>query len=182
MTTSGPILASWDGEHFIPARRHAKELAASMVVGEWYYLDVAEKRSMAEHRFYFASLKDIWSSLPEVIGERFPTVASFRKAGLIACGFCHKAEIVCANNQQALKLAATLARMDDYAVAEVRDRVAAIWTADSQSLKAMGNDRFKASKQAVLEWAAAQIGVNPNVLDRDPDAERPQPPIEGERA
>jgi hypothetical protein len=34
MIVSGPILAQWTGEHFLPARRHAKELATSMVVGE----------------------------------------------------------------------------------------------------------------------------------------------------
>jgi len=167
MTTPAPILARWDGERLEPARRHAKTLAASLVIGEWYFVEVVEQRSMASHRHYFAQLTEIWRSIPEEVGERYPSVESFRKACLIACGFCHKTEAVCATNRQALALAATIGRMDDYALVEVRDRALAVWTADSQSLKAMGKETFQKSKQAVLEWTAAQIGARPEELPRE---------------
>ena len=47
-------------------------------------------------------------------------------------------------------------------------RVLTIWTPESQSVRAMGGERFKASKTAILEWVAAQIGVTPETLRQEP--------------
>ena len=96
----------------------------------------------------------------KALDAEMPTVESFRKAGLIACGYCHKVEAVCATNQQAQALAASYTRLDDYVVVEIRDRVISVWTARSQRRNAMDAAERKAANAAVLEWAAAQVGVS----------------------
>ena len=157
----GPILAQWDGSSFIPAKRHYKALDAELVVGEQYVIEPQKAVSEKARRFFHAQLAEIWQSLPEEVAERWPTVESFRKAGLIACGYSFKTEAVCATNQQAQALAASYARLDDYVVVEIRDRVIAVWTARSQKRNAMDAETRKAANRAVLEWAAAQVGVTP---------------------
>ncbi len=159
MAAPAPILATWTGSEFEPARRHAKTLDATLTIGVQYLLEIQEPHSEKARRHFFAQLHDIWISLPEDIAERWPSVESFRKAGLIATGFCDKTEAICATNKQAQALAASFGRIDDYVMVEIRDRAIAVWTARSQKRAVMGNDDFKASKQAVLEWAAHQVGV-----------------------
>ena len=156
-----PLLCEWTGESFKPLQRHAKLCDQTYVVGERYIIEPQKPASEKARRFFHAHLADLWQSLPEEIAERWPTVESFRKAGLIACGYSFKTEAVCATNQQAQALAASYARLDDYVVVEIRDRVIAVWTACSQRRNAMDAETRKAANRAVLEWAAAQVGVTP---------------------
>ena len=154
------ILCTWTGDAFIPEKRHEKALDAEMVIGDQYYIEPQKPASEKARRFFHAQLADLWQGLPEEIAERWPTVESFRKAGLIACGYCHKVEAVCATNQQAQALAASYTRLDDYVVVEIRDSVISVWTARSQRRNAMDAAERKAANAAVLEWAAAQVGVS----------------------
>lgn len=154
------MLTTWDGTGFIPARRHEKACAAELVIGASYVIESRKPASEKARRFFHAQLADLWRNLPEEMAERWPSVEAFRKAGLIACGYCHKTEAVCATNQQAQALAASYARLDDYVVVEIRDRVICVWTARSQRRSAMGSDERKAANGAVLDWAAAQVGVS----------------------
>lgn len=158
---SEQLLATWDGTSFVPLPRHAKQCDAEFVVGERYAIEPQKLVSEKARRFFHAQLHDMWASLPDEIAERYPSVESFRKAGLIAEGFCHKTEAVCATNQQAQALAASYARLDDYVVVEIRDRAICVWTARSQKKNAMEPDERKKANRAVLEWAAALIGVRP---------------------
>ena len=156
------MIAEWDGQAFKPLPHHAKACDAAFVVGQRYSVEAQPLASEKSRRFYHAQLAEIWASLPEEIAERWPTVEIFRKAGLIACGFCHKSEVVCANNREAQKLATSYARLDDYVVVEIRDCVVCMWVAKSQRKTAMTDPQErKASNRAVLEWAAAQVGVEP---------------------
>ena len=160
-----PLICEWDGEAFVPARRHEKHCDATFVVGQRYAVEAQPLQSEKARRFFHAQLADLWQSLPEEVAERWPTVEAFRKAGLIACGYCHKTEAVCATNQQAQALAASYARLDEYVVVEIRDRVISVWTAKSQRKSAMTDPQErKACNRAVLEWAAAQVGVTRDQL------------------
>lgn len=159
---SAPLLCEWTGEAFKPLPRHAKACDEAFVVGARYAVEAQPLQSEKARRFYHVQLADLWASLPEEIAERWPTVEIFRKAGLIACGFCHKSEVVCANNREAQNCAASYARLDDYVVVEIRDRVVSMWVAKSQKKAVMTDPaERKASNRCVLEWAAAQIGVEP---------------------
>ena len=161
------LLCEWTGEAFKPLHRHAKLCDQTYVVGERYIIEPKKPASEKSRRFYHAQLAEIWQSLPEEVAERWPTVESFRKAGLIACGYCHKTEAVCATNQQAQALAASYARLDDYVVVEIRDRALAVYTAKSQKRAAMESAERKAANNAVLEWAAHQVGVTTDQLEAD---------------
>ena len=160
-----PMICDWDGEAFRPLARHAKACDAAFVIGQRYSLEAQPLQSEKARRYFHAQLAELWHSLNEEIAERWPTIEAFRKAGLIACGYCFKTEAVCATNQQAQALAASYARLDDYVVVEIRDRVIAVWTARSQRRNAMTDPKErKAANDAVLAWAAAQVGVPPSAV------------------
>jgi hypothetical protein len=50
--------------------------------------------------------------------------------------------------------------MDEYAIVTVREAVVTVYTAKSQSMRAMGRETFQKSKDDVLAWAEAFIEVN----------------------
>jgi hypothetical protein len=54
--------------------------------------------------------------------------------------------------------------MDDFAVVIVREAVVLVWTAKSQSVKAMGAKDFQQSKSDVLDFLADLIGVSSDEL------------------
>lgn len=104
-------------------------------------------------------------NLPE--GDtRFPTAQHMRKYLLVKAGFADERTIVCDTKRDAKNLALAARDLDGYAVIECRDTVVKIWTAKSQSAQAMGPDEFKASKDAVLDLAAKEIGVTRGELEK----------------
>ena len=54
--------------------------------------------------------------------------------------------------------------MDEYAIVTVTGSLVTVYTAQSQSYRAMGKDKFQASKQAVLDLIAEMIGVETKKL------------------
>ena len=56
-------------------------------------------------------------------------------------------------------MAAFVRPMDEHAVVLISEAVVSVYTAQSQSFRAMGKERFQASKDAVLEALADMIGV-----------------------
>jgi hypothetical protein len=65
-----------------------------------------------------------------------------------------------------VRLAAFIRPTDEYAIVDVKESVVTVWTAQSQSMKAMGKEAFGKSKVAVLEFAAGMIGTTPEALVR----------------
>lgn len=156
----------WDGEAMIPARNFAKRCDAEFTVGLTYNLEPVEERSAASHRHYFAAINEAWQNLPENQVERFPTSEHLRKWCLIRAQFAEQRQIVASSKAEALRLAAFVKPIDSYAVVTVREAVVTVWTAESQSQRAMGKERFQASKTAVLELLALMIGTDPVELGR----------------
>jgi hypothetical protein len=159
---TAPVIAcQWDGEAFRPHSRFSKICASSFVIGELYDAEFIEHRSMRSHRHYFADLKTAWMNLPETISGEFPTPEHLRARGLIETGYRDEFRFVCSTSRDAANAAAACTRGNDYAVVSINDRVAVVLIPKSQSLKAMGNVDFKASKQAVLDWAWGLVGLKP---------------------
>lgn len=155
-----PIKFRWDGEAMVPASARQAHLADErFVVGQYYALDEHHERSDASHAHYFATLHQIWLSLPERVEAQFPTAEHMRKHALIACGYADKRSIVCASAAEARRVAAFVAPSDTYAIVKVEAATVTIWTAQSQSYRAMGKAVFQESKNAVLTWCADLIGV-----------------------
>jgi hypothetical protein len=127
-----------------------------------YLLEVHHERSYSRHRAYFASLNEAWASLRS---DDFPTAEHLRKHALIKCGYYDERMLVCSSASMAQRAAAFIRPMDDFAIVGVQAHVVRVWTAKSQSYKAMGRDPFNQSMDAVLDYAAGLIGVTRETLD-----------------
>ncbi len=154
-----PLEFQWDGEAMVPKRPRLADL--QYTIGEVYRLGVIEERSANTHNHYFASLAESWRNLPDDLAERFQTVEHLRKYALIKAGYFDERSIVCASKAEARRVAAFVEPMDGYALVSVHEAVVRVYTAKSQSHKAMGARDFQASKTAVLEIVSAMIGSSP---------------------
>lgn len=161
-----PIFAEWTGDAFVPLARFRKWCDASFVVGQRYQLATIEERSEKAHRAYFATIREGWLNLPEDQAERFPTPETLRKFALIKSGFADQRQIVCHSAAEAQRVAAFVRPFDEYAVVTARGAVVTVYTAKSQSFRAMDKKDFAASQQAVREFIAALINVKPDKLER----------------
>ena len=119
---------------------------------------------MRSHRFYFASVNEAWKNLPEDMAERYPTSDHLRKWALIKAGYRDERSIVASSKAEALRIAAFIRPMDEYAVVVVREAVVRVYTAKSQSTRAMGKAEFGASKEKVLDILSAMIGTSRDAL------------------
>jgi len=66
-----------------------------------------------------------------------------------------------------LKMVAFAEAMDDYAIVIRRHDVVTVFTAKSQSQKAMGKKAFQESKQAVLDILSEMVGVSAQELQQN---------------
>ena len=162
-----PILCQWTGETFTPQKRFARVCDRAFVIGEEYPLIVHENVSAASRGHFFACLTEAWRNLPEDRAEEFSTVEMLRKKALIRCGFADERSIVCASKAEAQRVGAFIRPMDEYAIVIVSECVVKVFTAKSQSLRAMGKQPFQASKTAVLDYVAGLCGVTTDDLKRN---------------
>ena len=155
-----PIRMRWDGEVQRPINSTwAKRAAAQWTIGVEYDIDAQEPRSVRSHNHFFASIADVWGTLPERLAERFPNAEALRKHALIRTGYRDERSFVCNSKAEAIRLAAFVRPMDDYAIVVVSEAVVIVYTAKSQSRKAMGCKAFQQSKQDVLDFLDQMIGV-----------------------
>lgn len=162
MTTGRPIAFNWDGEAMVPV--HPRLADKEYVVGERYMLAPFEPRSVASHNHEFAWLQAAWENLPEELAEQFPTPTHLRRYALIRAGYSDSHSLVCASKAEALRLAAFIRPMDEFAIVTVNGCVVNRFTAKSQSKRAMGKQVFQDSKTKIMEIVAQMIGVAPEQL------------------
>lgn len=156
-----PIRFSWNGEALVPlggfATRQANE---HFVVGEQYKMVEHADRSINSHNHYFATIADAVETMPDELRETYPTAEHLRKKALIRKGWRDEREFVCDSKAAAARLAAFIKPLDTYAIIEHRETVVRVWTAKSQSKKAMpGKGEFQRSKQDVLDFIDDLLGV-----------------------
>ena len=165
MTTPPPIALFWDGSAFQPASAHWARVAAErFTAGEVHQMEVREDRSAASHRAYFASVNEAWKNLPEGVSERFPTPDALRRFALIRTGHRDERSIACASKAEALRVAAFVKPMDYCAVVTVVGSLVTVYTARSQSMRAMDKATFARSKDDVLRYLAEMLGTTPREL------------------
>lgn len=158
MTT--PIMMQWDGEAMVPASPYWEARAdKQFVIGETYKMVEHHDRTEATHNHYFASIANAWRTLPDELISEYPSAEHLRKKMLVKCGYADERSIVCASKADALRVAAFIKPMDEHAVVTAREAVVRVYTAQSQSMKAMGRQEFQQSKQAVLEEIDKLLGV-----------------------
>lgn len=153
-------LCQWtDDEVFKPADNIRRRMASLLVVGETYLVNAKEHRprSRNSHKHFFATLNDIWHTLPEGVAEQYPSAEHFRKKLLIQCGFHKVKDYVADTAAAAASIAAFCETLDEYAVVVVEGPVVRVFTAMSQAEDFMDNGAFQASKTAVLDAANALL-------------------------
>ncbi|MEJ0093301.1 MAG: hypothetical protein WDN46_17500 [Methylocella sp.] len=159
----------WDGDALTPfSARGRLDADKELVIGETYKLAVVENVSQASRGHYFASLKEVWRNLPENRAEQFPTPEHLRKYALIKCGYADSRQFVARTGAEARELQMFVRPSnDEYALILVDRCVVTIWTAQSQSERAMGKKAFNESKNAVLDYAQSLIGVTRKELEEN---------------
>ena len=165
-----PLLFIWDGEAMEPLARHRARADKQYVIGETYCLVPEEQRSSVSHRHYFSALHQAWSNLPEDVAGDFVSDEHLRKYALIQVGYRDERSIVCASKAEAARVAAFIRPMDEFAVVLVHEAMVRVFTAKSQSVRAMGKKDFQDSKQKVLDYVAAMVGVAPAELAANAEA------------
>jgi hypothetical protein len=159
-----PLAFNWDGEALVP--RVPRLADKHLVVGETYMMVPHEDRSDATHKHEFAWLREAWMNLPEDIAVDYPTAEHLRKRALIEAGFCDETIVDAGSKAAALRTAAFVRAIDDFAMVFVKDQFVIRRTAKSQSRRAMKKDEFQASKTAIMEIISNMIGVTPDALQR----------------
>lgn len=158
-----PARYEGDGE-FVVLNSFRKRADKDFVVGLVYNLDVVEQRSAASHAHYFACVSAGWQSLPESAAEQFPSPEHLRKFALIKTGYRDERTIVCSSKAEAARLCAFIKPMDEFALVVPNEATVTVYTAQSQSHRAMGRDRFQASKDDVLAYVSDLIGTDVTAL------------------
>jgi len=167
MSKAPPIFLEWDGEAFRPAGRYWDRLANEhFVVGERYRMIEENDRSTATHNHEFAFLTEAWNSLPDALHAQYPNPEVLRKHGLIAKGYCTMVQHVCATKAEAERLQEILKPYDPYAIVVARGNVVTVYTAVSQSRRAMGAAQFQASKSALMDFVGDLLGVDPETIGK----------------
>jgi hypothetical protein len=158
MTT---VLLRWDGEAFRPATKRQEALCNKhFVVGQVHHLEERHETSSPSRAHFFATMRDIWASLPEYLEEQFPTPEHLRKHGLLKAGFYTTTVHATGSPDEAKRLAAAIRPFDDYHVVWVKDATVTVFTAQSMSAKAMDKKTFQEAKTKVLEWAQGLLERN----------------------
>jgi hypothetical protein len=149
----------------IPLARYERVCKRQYVEDQEYPLAPIEARSRASHSHFFAALQEGFDNLPE--GEqRWPTSEHFRKWALCMEGFCTEKTYDCQSHSHAMRLAAMIRGLSEFAVIVVRGNMVKIFEAESQSAAAMNKERFEDSKRKVLDRLASMIGVKQSELKK----------------
>lgn len=155
-----PVRFLWEGDGFKPVSPYHQRLADQYyTIGETYELIEHKERSQRTHNHYFAALHDAWSNLPEALLAEYPTAEHLRKKALIRKGFASERNVVCSSKAEAQRIAAFMRPIDEYAIIVASEAAVRVYTAESQSRKAMGAQRFQESKKAVLEFVDELLGT-----------------------
>lgn len=141
------------GEGFEPSTNYQAHLHGQRYMeGQIVALVPASQRSDKSHDHYFATLHDMWLSLPEELSKDFPNEEVLRAHALIRTGYCNTRQVVLRSHADAEKTAAFMRPAMPLAIIDVNGPVVTEWTPESQAYRAMGKRRFQESKDAVLGY------------------------------
>ena len=166
MTDTPTIRCRWTGGALLPVGNYAMAAACDvMSEGDTVLVSIDHPRSTASHKHQFAEIRTMFHHIPERL-QGMPwakNADTLRKHALIATGFANSFTVDCGAKAAAERVLPRLEeaerRAHGYAIGQMRGPVVTIWTPMSQSVRAMGGAEFQRSKQAVLDWIEAEIGV-----------------------
>ncbi len=164
---TSPILFQWFDGAMHPLPRFKNLAQRQYEQGKVYQLEIIEERSGAAHRRYFAAVREAWLQLPEEKSEQYPTPDHLRRWALIRTGYHDERSIACGSEAEAVKVASFIKPMDSFAVVTLRGDVVKVYTAKSQSMRAMDKETFQKSSNDVLDCLGEVIGVRRSQLEKE---------------
>ena len=126
-------------------------------------LTAAPPRRPARHRAYFASVYQAWQNLS---GD-WPSDEHLRKWALIKTGWRDERSLICGSDIEARKVGAFIRPMDTYALVVIDRYIVTVYTARSQSYRAMDKDTFNRSADDVLAYLSQLLDVPQPVLEAE---------------
>ena len=154
------IALRYDGNgSFKALGRFAKQCEAMLKPGEFSTWERVEIRSVESHHHFFAAIQTAWETLPESLGDEFPSADHLRKWALCKAGYCSQTRIVVKTNDEAVKLVTAVKRLDNFAVVSFEDRTVTICQAESMTYKAMGKAKFQRAKEDCLRVISELLGA-----------------------
>lgn len=151
-------------ERFLPTAKRQFQTEQKYRPGDWIVGE--DVRSTAQHKRYFAALREAFDQLPETIARRWPTVEHFRHWLLIEANWKDEKEINCEDETHAKRLATFVRTETPFARITVatnprtgKKTIVVIERAMSQDYSAMDKETFKRSSDDVLDLAATFIQV-----------------------
>lgn len=159
------LVFEWTGGVMVP--RQPKAAARWYEDGQLYRLEAREDRSDRSHRSFHAQVREVWESLPDHLADKFASPEHLRKWALMKSGFRNERHVTFGSEEDARRATLLVQPMDDFAIVTWAGCVVTVYTAESQSYKAMGKQRFQESKQAVLDVLSKLIGVSVNALRKN---------------
>lgn len=158
------IACVFDGRAFVPRTRYQEQLArARFGEGEIVTIAAENERSAQSHRHMFATIHDLWVTLPDSVAEMpyARTAETLRKHALVVTGYADCQTIDAGSKAAAERIGAYVSTLANqahgYAIVKVSGSVVRCYTPQSQSVRSMGSKRFQESKTAVLEWIEALV-------------------------
>ena len=171
---TAPILCRWTDCAFHPVGDyHLRAAGAAYEEGGLFRMAPVEDRSTATHNHQFAWISEAWKSLPDhYAGEPWSvTPETLRKYALIRTGFCSTQIYACGSKAEARRWAANLrGAIHEFCIVVPKEMTVQVFTAKSQSRRAMDKAEFQASKEAILDFIADLIGVEPETLAKQQEA------------
>ena len=143
----------------VPAARYRNVAKSQFAAGGEHVLEETAERSRASHGFFFATLNDLFNSIPEKMAPRWPKLDHFRRWCLIETGWFDEKEFEVISEKHAKALGAFIRTNDSFSRISIHGKKVIVRTAKSQSMKAMGKDDFNKSKNDVLDLACQLVGV-----------------------
>jgi hypothetical protein len=159
-----PTLFRWSAERAVMEPTHPGLARSRFNDGADYLLAPVEHRSGKSHDHEFAWLSEAWKTLPEDVADMYPTAEHLRKRALIEAGYYHENVVDAGSVQAALRVAAFMRPLDDFALVVTRGPIVIRRTAKSQSRRSMDKAEFQASKTAIMEVVAGLLGVTVDQL------------------
>jgi hypothetical protein len=146
-------------ERFLPTAKRQFQTEQKYRPGDWIVGE--DVRSTAQHKRYFAALREAFDQLPETIARRWPTSEHFRHWLLIEANWKDEKEINCEDETHAKRLATFVRTETPFARITVatnprtgKKTIVVIERAMSQDYSAMDKETFKRSSDDVLDLAA----------------------------
>jgi hypothetical protein len=162
-----PAVFEWTGKTMRPIEYHMPLCSRQYVAGARYRLAPFTERSKESHDHYFKLVAEAFQQWPEKYEIALADDDQLRKHALIRTRH-YKQFIVVAPTRDAVS-GLMSGFVDDYGYAEfsVVDTTIVVRVAKTQKKKVMGAADFQRSKQDVLDFLSAAIGIDVTTLIKE---------------